>query len=278
VANQGLANASQAATQRKRAGRSRQGWGGLLSTASIVGVYVLLIVAWEVFGRDVNPYFSSFPSAIARAGLEMIRKAQLGPPILSSLWVFSAGLLLTLVIGIPAGFVVGRYKALNEIFWPIVTALFVAPREVFIPMLVLWFGLTDASRIVFVLLSSLFPMLYNVADGVKSVSGSYVEVAQAYGASEWTITKEVVFPSIVPFLGVGLKQSIGRGLTGLIAAEFFIGVSGMGGELQKASALFRLDRAFVIIFVLVIIGFVLSRIGDMAEDKLGTWRKTERAF
>jgi len=81
----------------------------LLSTASIVGVYVLLIVAWEVFGRDVNPYFSSFPSAIARAGLEMIRKAQLGPPILSSLWVFSAGLLLTLVIGIPAGFVVGFF-------------------------------------------------------------------------------------------------------------------------------------------------------------------------
>jgi len=258
--------------------RARAGWRRVLSTASIPAIYVLLVVAWEVLGRDVNPYFSSYPRAIARAAVEMLNGPRLVPALASSLSVFGQGLLLTLLIGVPLGFAIGRYRTLNEIVGPIVTALFVAPREVFIPLLVLWFGLTDTSRIVFVLLSSLFPMLYNVADGVRTVSASHVEVARAYGASEWTITKEVVFPSIVPFLGVGVKQAIGRGLTGLVAAEFFIGVSGLGGELQKASAFFRLDRIFVIIFILVLLGFALSRAGDAAEERLGMWRKTERAY
>lgn len=249
-----------------------------LSTLSIFIVYVLLLVAWQVFGHDVSPYFSSYPAAIAKAGVEMFGNAELGTALLSSLRVLMAGLVLTMVTGVPLGFMIGRFETLNQTIGPIVTALFVAPREVFIPLLVLWFGLTDTSRIIFVLLSSLFPMLYNVADGVRSVSGSHVDVARAYGASEWQVTRDVVFPSIVPFLGVGAKQAIGRGMTGLVAAEFFIGVSGLGGELQEASALFRLDKAFVIIFVLVILGFILSRIGDTAEGYLGRWRKTERAY
>lgn len=264
--------------RRAQTERARLRWRTALSSFSILAVYVGLVAAWQVFGHDVNRYFSSYPVAIVRAAVDMVATGALGPPLLNSLGVLGAGFLLTLLIGVPCGFAVGRYKTLNEIVGPIITALFVAPREVFIPLLVLWFGLTDSSRIVFVLLSSLFPMLYNVADGVRNVSASHVEVARAYGASEWTVTKEVVFPSIVPFLGVGVKQAIGRGLTGLVAAEFFIGVSGLGGELQKASAFFRLDKVFVIIFVLVLLGFVLSRAGDMAEERLGAWRKTERAY
>lgn len=250
----------------------------LLSTISIFAVYILLLIAWQVFGHDVNPYFSSYPGAIARAAVDMLGSTELATALLSSLRVLLAGLALTLLFGVPLGFVIGRFETLNQTAGPIVTALFVAPREVFIPLLVLWFGLTDTSRVIFVLLSSLFPMLYNVADGVRSVSGSHVDVARAYGATEWQVTRDVVFPSIVPFLGVGAKQAIGRGMTGLVAAEFFIGVSGLGGELQEASALFRLDKAFVVIFVLVILGFILSRIGEAAEGYLGRWRKTERAF
>jgi ABC-type nitrate/sulfonate/bicarbonate transport system permease component len=192
--------------------------------------------------------------------------------------VFTVGLAYTVIIGIPAGYAIGRYRLLNHVVGPLVTGLFVAPREVFIPLFVLWFGLSDMSRIIFVVLSSVFPVIYNIADGVQSVSSAHVDVARAYGASEWQTTREVTFPSIVPYLGIGIKQAIGRGLTGLVAAEFFIGVSGLGGELQKVSALFRLDRAFVIIFVLVILGYSFSRAGDAIEDYLGRWRKSEKAY
>lgn len=249
-----------------------------LSTLSIILIYVSAFVAWEVFGRDVNPYFSSYPGAIFRAAGEMIQSGELFTALSASLRVMALGFFYTFIFGLPIGFLIGRYALLNRIFGPIVTAFFVAPREAFVPLLVLWFGLGDMSRVVFVFLSSVFPMIYNVADGVRSVSSTHVETARAYGASEWQITREVTIPAILPFIGIGSKQAIARGLTGLIAAEFFIGVTGMGGALQKASAQYRLDRAFVVIFALVIVGFLLSKTGDLIEARLGRWRKTERAF
>lgn len=248
------------------------------STLSIMLIYVSLFVAWDVFGRDVNPYFSSYPTAIIQAGIEMLRSGELIKALGSSILVLAFGFLYTFVIGLPIGFLIGRYAVLNRVFGPLVTAFFVAPREAFVPLLVLWFGLSDMSRIVFVFLSSVFPMIYNVADGVRTVGSTHVDTARAHGASEWQITREVTIPAILPFIGIGAKQAIARGLTGLIAAEFFIGVTGLGGSLQKASALYRLDRAFVIIFVLVLLGFLLSKFGELVEARLGRWRKTERAF
>lgn len=249
-----------------------------LSTLSILLIYVGLFVAWDVFGRDVNPYFSSYPTAIIQAGGEMLQSGELVRALAASVMVLAFGFVYTFVIGLPIGFLIGRYAVLNRIFGPIVTAFFVAPREAFVPLLVLWFGLSDMSRIIFVFLSSVFPMIYNVADGVRNVSATHVETARAYGASEWQIVREVTLPAILPFIGIGTKQAIARGLTGLIAAEFFIGVTGLGGELQKASARYRLDRAFVIIFVLVLLGYGLSKLGELVEARSGRWRKTERAF
>jgi ABC-type nitrate/sulfonate/bicarbonate transport system permease component len=249
-----------------------------LSTLTIGAIYVGLVICWEVFGRDVNPYFSSYPSAIVRAGIEMMRSGELLQAVGESSKSLLFGLVYSLIVGFPVGFLIGRYKLLNHIFGPIVNALFVVPREVFVPLLVLWFGISDMSRVVFIFLSSVFPLIYNVTDGVRNVSSAHVDTAKAYGASELQVVREVTTPAILPFIGIGVKQAIARGLTGLIAAEFFIGVTGMGGLLQKASATYRLDRAFVVIFALVLVGFVLTKTGELIEARLGRWRKTERAF
>jgi NitT/TauT family transport system permease protein len=249
-----------------------------VAALSVAAIYVLLLLAWDVFGRDVNPYFSSYPTAIWRAAGALVRSGELGTALAGSLLVLLQGLVYTLLAGLPVGLAIGQNRFLDKTFGPLVTILFVAPREVFVPLLVLWFGLSDTSRIIFVFLSAVFPLIYNVADGVRSVNRAHVEIARAYGASGWQTLREVTLPSILPFIGIGLKQAIARGLTGLVAAEFFIGVSGLGGLLQKASAQFRLDNAFVIIFVLVAVGYALSRAGDMIEANLGRWRLTERAF
>jgi NitT/TauT family transport system permease protein len=251
---------------------------GSLTALSVAAIYALLLLAWDIFGRDVNPYFSSYPTAILRAAGALVRSGALGSALASSLLVLLQGLLYTALAGLPIGLAIGQNRFLDKTFGPLVTILFVAPREVFVPLLVLWFGLSDTSRIIFVFLSAVFPLIYNVADGVRNVNLAHVEIARAYGASRWQTLREVTLPSILPFAGVGLKQAIARGLTGLVAAEFFIGVSGLGGLLQKASAQFRLDNAFVVIFVLVAVGFALSKAGDSIEASLGRWRATERAY
>jgi ABC-type nitrate/sulfonate/bicarbonate transport system permease component len=129
-----------------------------------------------------------------------------------------------------------------------------------------------------ILLSAVFPVLYNVTDGVRSLSSQYVDVARSYGASERQITWEVIFPGILPFIGAGVKQSLGRGLTGLIVAEFFIGASGLGGLLQETTNFYRFDKSFVIIFTLVLLGYLLTKLSETLEENLGKWKKSERAF
>lgn len=245
---------------------------------SIVLFYVVFFLAWELYGRTVSPLVFSYPSAIIKAGAEMVRSGELFSSLIISLSVLMQGLFLSILFGIVIGFGLGRYTIIRRIFSPIINTLYIAPREIFIPLLVVWFGLTETSKVILLVLASVFPVIYDVTDGVRSVSRVYVEVARAYGANEWQIVKEVTFPSILPFIGAGVKNAIARGLTGLIVAEFFIGATGIGGLLQRVSAVYRIDKSFVIVFVLVIIGFVLTKTGEYVESYLGRWRETERAF
>lgn len=256
----------------------RRPWFMNLQDGSIVLIYVLLIVAWEYFGHGVSSFMSSYPTAIIRAFTDLLQSGELYDAFAESLRVLLVGLAYTFLIGLPIGYGIGRFKTIDAVFGPIVTAFFVAPRVVFVPLLVVWFGLTDTSRIILVVLSGIFPLIYNVADGVRSLSSAYVDVARAYGASEWQSVREVTLPAILAFIGAGAQQSIVRAMTGLVVAEFFVGVSGLGGLLQQTSADFRLDQSFALIFVLVAVGFVLTKIGDSIESYLGRWRKTERAF
>ena len=245
---------------------------------SIVVIYILLIAAWEYFGHDVSPFLSSYPSAIIHAFVALFQSGDLALAFGESLNVLILGLAFTFLVGLPLGYGIGRSKTIDAVVGPIVTALFVAPRVVFVPLLVLWFGLTDTSRIVLVVLSGVFPLIYNVADGMRSLSAAYVDVARAYGASELQIVREVTVPAVLPFIGVGTQQAIVRAMTGLVVAEFFVGLSGLGGLLQRTSSEFELADSFALIFILVFVGFVLTSIGDYYRGPLGRWRRTQKAF
>lgn len=249
-----------------------------LEDVSIALFYILFFVIWEFYGRTLSSLVFSYPSAIVEAAIEMVRNGELSVALVESTTVLLKGLFLSLIIGILVGFALGRFAIIRRIFGPIVNLFYIAPRVIFIPLLVVWFGLSQTSKVVLIVLAAVFPVIFNVTDGVRSVSAQYVEVARSYGANEWQVTREVTIPAILPFIGAGVKNAIGRGLTGLIVAEFFIGASGIGGLLQKVSAAYRIDKSFVIILILVIMGFVLTKIGEYVESYFGRWRETERAF
>lgn len=249
-----------------------------LTSVSIWLFYIMIFMVWEVAGRDISPMLFTYPTAIVRTAIEMIQTGELAAALIDSLTVLLQSLLISFLIGLPLGFALGRSPFLGRVFGPLVNALYVVPRVVFVPILVLWFGLTQMSRIFLVILASVFPLIFNATAGVRSISSAHVDVARAYGATEWQITKEVTLPAILPFIGIGVKQMIARGMTGLIVAEFFIGVAGLGGLLQKASGFFRTDKSFVVVLTLVVLGFALTRVGEYLESRLGRWRMTEKAY
>jgi NitT/TauT family transport system permease protein len=238
----------------------------------------LLILAWEIFGRDVNPLFLSYPSAIARATMQLLTAGEFQRQALGSLQVYAIGLSAALVLGIALGLLMGRYRLAEYILDPYVYALDATPRVALIPLLLLWFGLGPMSKIAIVFLSGLFPVLMNTFSGVRTVSASLVEVGRAYGAGERKIFAKIILPASLPFIMAGIRLAVGRALIGIITAEMFAAVTGLGALLIRYSSALATDKFFVPVIFLAVLGVILSHAVELWEKRLAPWKETERAL
>ncbi len=248
-----------------------------LGFVRLVSVIVVLSL-WEIFGRQVNPLFLSYPSAITRAFVEVIVTSEFQRAALGSLHVFAVGFIAALVLGIVVGLLMGRYRLAEYILDPYVYALDATPRVALIPILLLWFGLGTSSKIAIVFLSGLFPVLMNTFSGVRTVSGHLVDIGRAYGARERKIFTKIILPAALPFVMAGIRLGIGRALIGIITAEMFTAVSGMGALLSRYSNALKTDKFFVPVILLALFGVLLSALVEKLEAQLAPWKKTERAL
>jgi NitT/TauT family transport system permease protein len=247
---------------------------GAVRAASVV----VVIALWEIFGRQINPLFLSYPSAIGRAFLQIVVTGEFQRSALGSLHVFAVGLSAALVLGIAIGLLMGRYRLAEYLLDPYVYAFDATPRVALIPLLLLWFGLGNSSKIAVVFLSGLFPVLMNTFSGVRTVSAQLVEVGRAYGAGEGKLFTKVILPAALPFIMAGIRLAVGRALIGIITAEMFTAVTGMGALLVRYSSALATDKFFVPVILLALLGVILSNIIEKLQKRLAPWKETERAL
>ncbi len=247
---------------------------GLLRVSSVL----LFVIAWEIFGRRVNPLFLSYPAAIANACVQLLISGEFQRQALGSLQVYAVGLTAALVLGIPLGLLMGRYRLAEYLLDPYVYALDATPRVALIPVLLLWFGLGAPAKIAVVFLSGIFPVLMNTFSGVRTVSSSLVDVGRAYGAGEGKIFIKIIMPAALPFIMAGVRLAVGRALIGIITAEMFTAVTGMGALLIRYSSAFATDKFFVPVIFLALLGVVLSAAVEALQRRLAPWKETERAL
>jgi len=239
---------------------------------------IFLIALWEIFGRQVNPIFLSYPSAIGRAFFQIVGTAEFQRSALVSLHVFAVGLIAALALGIVTGLLMGRYRFAEYLLDPYVYAFDATPRIALIPLLLLWFGLGNSSKIAIVFLSGLFPVLMNTFSGVRTVSAQLVEVGRAYGAGEGKLFLKIIMPAALPFIMAGIRLAVGRALIGIITAEMFTAVTGMGALLVRYSSALATDKFFVPVILLALLGVVLSNAVEKLQKRLAPWKETERAL
>jgi NitT/TauT family transport system permease protein len=247
---------------------------GMVRAVSVAAAILL----WEYFGRDVNPLFLSYPSAIARAFVQLLGAGQFTQQAFNSLQVYFVGLAAALLVGILLGLLMGRYRLAEYIFDPFVYALDATPRVALIPILLLWFGLGAPAKIAVVFLSGVFPVLMNTFSGVRTVSAGLVEVGRAYGAGEGKIFTKIIVPASLPFIMAGVRLAVGRALIGIITAEMFAAVTGLGALLIRYSSALATDKFFVPVIFLALLGVILTRAVEMIEKRFAPWKETERAL
>jgi ABC-type nitrate/sulfonate/bicarbonate transport system ATPase subunit/ABC-type nitrate/sulfonate/bicarbonate transport system permease component len=238
---------------------------------------VLTLVLWEWYGRGVDPIFMSYPTAIVAAVPQMIARGELQRALLLTLQGLSIGFVLAIIFGIVIGLLMGRYRLFDYLLDVQISALYSTPNVALIPLLILWFGLGMKSKIAIVFLAAFFPIIVNTYGGVRNVSRGLVEIAQAEGASEAQIFGKIILPASLPFIMTGIRLAVGRAVVGMVVAEMFTAITGLGGAIVYYSNAFATDKLFVVIILLALLGVALTEGVKFLEVRLAPWKETERA-
>jgi NitT/TauT family transport system permease protein len=243
----------------------------LIRTLSVVFVFG----AWEIAGAHVSPLFMPRPSAIARAAWTMIGSGELATGLESSLQTLVFAFIIAAAIGILLGLLIGRYRSIEAATDWLVNALYATPLVAIIPLVILWFGLGAAAKLFIVTILAVFPILINTITGVRNVPAPLIDVGNAFAANEREIFVKIILPSALPYMMAGLRLGIGRAIIGMVVAEFFTAITGLGALIVKYGNQYDTAAMFVPIFVLMLLGVGLTAALRRAEEWIAPWKAAQ---
>ena len=245
----------------------------LVSSASIL----VFLGAWQIYADHISPLLLASPSQIVSAFRQMITNREIVNATLQSLQVLVVGFGAGFILAIPCGLIWARFKTVDWVVQPFVSALFSTPLVALIPLYVLWFGFGFTAKIAIVGSFAFFPVLLNTYQGVRAVDPMHLDVAKVFRASEWQTWRHVVLPSCVPFVVAGLNVSLGHALTGLVVSEFYTNATGLGGVILTKSATFQTAKMFVPILIIVTLGISLMGLTRVLQARIAPWTASSRS-
>ena len=231
---------------------------------------------WEFGTRGMNPAIMSPFSATLERLLEMIRSGELSAGAAQSLALFATGFVAALVAALPLGLLLARVRLLRVAFEDYIALVYAMPMVALIPFILSIFGLDFSAKVLVVFLFCFFPVLYNTVEGARSIDPELIEVARSFRSGEWAFWRDVLIPGSFPYAMTGVRQAIGRGLVGMVAAEFFLSASGLGQLLLTSARNFDTAGLFGAVLIITLLGAVLMALGQALEDRFTAWRGTAR--
>jgi len=249
----------------------RRLWLGLFSVC-------FLVAAWELvltYILPVNPFFFTKPSLIAAAFKEQIQGAKLWHDLAVSSQAFIWGFSFAVIVGIPAGLVMGWRRRVEYSLDPFLTALYASPLVALAPLFIIVFGVGVLGKAALVFLLSVFPFVFNTFAGVKSTDLLLINVIRSFGGNEKDLYLKVILPSTMPYIIAGARLAIGRGLVGIIVGEFYAASEGIGFAITQAGDTYRLPDMFVGIIILALIAVGMTELMRKLELTVAPWRATD---
>jgi ABC-type nitrate/sulfonate/bicarbonate transport system permease component len=236
------------------------------------GGVALGAIVWQVVGMNSSSaVFVSLTATLRRLG-ELISDGTLGAALATSFKAYAVGMVLALVVGGFIGLLLARRPLLRTAFEPWVIALYATPMVGLIPFLLALLGFGFWPKVVVIVLFAFFPVLLNTQRGAQSIAPELLDVARCYRSRERDVWRHVIIPFTLPFLMTGVRQSLARGLVGMIAGDFFLSSDGLGSLLITASERFDTAELLAITLTITVIGLALMAIGSAAERYFARWR------
>ncbi|KJF27391.1 ABC transporter permease [Clostridium aceticum] len=221
---------------------------------------IMIILIWTI-GSALelwNAYIIPSPMRTLQSTIRLLENGTLFKHIVASLNRVLIGFIVAFFLAFPLGIMLGMKTKLIHYFNPILEFVRHVPPLATVPMLILWFGIGEMSKIVIIILASFFPIFLNTLNGVLHCDKKLLEVGESFGLSSYEKFYKIILPATLPYIFVGMRLGLGYSWRALIGAELVAASSGIGYMILDAQQLSRTDVVIVGILTIGILGSAID--------------------
>lgn len=246
-------------------------------------ILALIIPAIIVFVWYFTTTYGSMPKGIlptipmvGDAFVDLIKSGKLKEDLLVSLSRVIKGYLISAFFGIILGSLIGMFRPVKELFIPIITVIRQIPMIAWIPLIILWCGIGEASKIAIIVLVAFFQILVNTQSGIESTPKGYIEVARLYKLGRWKTFVKVYLPHAIPQILVGLRLGLGGSWMAVVAAELIAATSGIGYRMSTARSNMQSNVVIACMIVVGLAGVLMDKGVGLICNAFTPWNKIEK--
>ena len=242
---------------------------------------VLFIAAWQTVGlinselKFYNPLLIPSPFDIVNKAAALWSSGALQKHIAASVTRVFLGVLMAFLPAVVLGIGIARSRTVEVVFEPLIELIRPIPPLAVLPMFILWFGIGETSKLVFIAFAAFYIIMTTVMLSAANIDVVLIRAARTLGINGWRFYREIVFPAVSPDLFVGIRLGLSAGFVVIVASEFIAADVGLGYLINYARAYFRVPDMFVGALTIGIIGYSVNMLLIVVERRLFSWRITD---
>ncbi|MEV4050705.1 ABC transporter permease [Amycolatopsis sp. NPDC049688] len=287
--------AEQRLAEEHEAGRGRPAWGPLprrsapkaasplLSLRTPISVsarwtlavlsFAIPLLAWVVlsFSGAVDSTFLPSPAAVLKAGLDMAGTGELFDDLWATTQRVLEGFGLAVLVSVPLGILMGTFTAGQAFFEPLIGLLRYLPASAFIPLLIIWLGIGEPSKVAMLFMGTVFFNTLMTADVVRGVPSSLIDVSYTLGARRGEVLRKIVVPHSLPGMIDAIRVNAAAAWNFVVVAELINASAGLGYRIARAQRFLQTDRIFAVLVVIGVAGLVIDVLLSKLRTRVGKW-------
>ncbi|HEV7665107.1 MAG TPA: ABC transporter permease [Chloroflexota bacterium] len=242
---------------------------------------ILLLALWELLAQVhvIDTRFFPAPSSIFAVFLQMLQptpqfpSSELWQHLSISLTRIAIGFLIGAVPAILVGVAMGLFSPIRAIVQPLIDATFPIPKIAILPLFIMIFGIGEESKYAIIATAVFFLVLINTVSGVRNIDSIYLDVAKNFHASQVMRFTDIALPGALPMIVTGLKLGMGVALLVIVSAEFVGAKSGIGYLIWTSWQIFQVEKMYVGLLVIAVVGFVTAIFLNWVERTIVPWKR-----
>lgn len=236
----------------------------------------LPFVIWTLLSatRAVNPLFLPSPLKVANALGDLASSGELWSDAKATLTRVGISFAIVIVISVPLGLAMGSLPVVRRLFEPMIGFVRYMPAPAFIPLLIIWLGLEENSKIALLVIGTVFFNTLMTADVAAQVPRERINVSYTLGASRWVVMRKVILPSSVPGCLDALRVNLAATWNLVVVAELIAAQSGLGYRITRAQRFLQTDKIFAVLIVIGIIGVAMDISFRILRNRLAPWARS----